>query len=147
MKKQQLKSLDRRLSLFLRELLEPMGRSERRHWARVYLQGLLLDGDRKSIGPIAERIPPDTQALRQFVGQSPWAVHDIQRRLARKIVDLFSNAEVWIVDETSFPKDAVQVEPATVVWRQIPMLSRRRLKGLDGPENILLWQRCLNPKI
>jgi len=105
MKKQQLKSLDRRLSLFLRELLEPMGRSERRHWARVYLQGLLLDGDRKSIEPIAERIPgADVQALRQFVGQSPWAVHDIQRRLAKKIVDLFSNAEVWVVDETSFPK-------------------------------------------
>jgi SRSO17 transposase len=105
MKKQQLDSLDRRLSLFLQDLLEPMGRSERRHWAKIYLQGLLLDGDRKSIEPIAERIPgADVQALRQFVGQSPWAVHEIQRRLAIKIIDLLSDAEVWIIDETSFPK-------------------------------------------
>ena len=44
-----LKALDRRLQRFLEDLLEPMGRSERRHWARVYLEGLLLDGERKSI--------------------------------------------------------------------------------------------------
>jgi SRSO17 transposase len=105
MKKQQLRALDRRLSLFLQDLLEPMGRSERRRWAKVYLEGLLLDGDRKSIEPIAERIPgADVQALRQFVGQSPWAVQEIQRRLALKMVDLLSEAEVWIIDETSFPK-------------------------------------------
>ena len=93
------------MSQFLRDLLEPMGRSERRHWARVYLEGLLLDGDRKSIEPIADRIPgADVQALRQFVGQSPWAVQEIQQRLALKMVDLLSDAEVWIIDETSFPK-------------------------------------------
>lgn len=91
--------------MFLRDLLEPMGRSERRHWARVYLEGLLLDGDRKSIEPMAEKIPgADVQALRQFVGQSPWAVDQVQQRLARKMVDLLSDAEVWIIDETSFPK-------------------------------------------
>ena len=46
----------------------------------------------------------DVQALRQFVGQSPWAVEAVQRQLARKVVDLLSNPEVWILDETSFPK-------------------------------------------
>jgi SRSO17 transposase len=44
------------------------------------------------------------QALRQFVGQSPWAVEEVQRRLAHQVVDLLSEAEVWIIDETSFPK-------------------------------------------
>ena len=105
MKPEQLKSLDRRLSQFLDDLLMPMGRSERRHWARVYLEGLLLDGERKSIEPIAERIRgADVQALRQFVGQSPWAVEEVQRRLALKVTDLLSEAEVWILDDTSFPK-------------------------------------------
>ena len=90
---------------FLEDLLEPMGRRERRHWARVYIQGLLLDGERKSIEPLASRIAgADVQALRQFVGQSPWAVEEVQRRLAHKVVDLLSEAEVWIIDETSFPK-------------------------------------------
>jgi SRSO17 transposase len=82
-----------------------MGRSERRHWARVYLQGLLLDGERKSIEPMASRIEgADVQALRQFVSQSPWEVAEIERRLADKVVDLLSEPEVWIIDETSFPK-------------------------------------------
>jgi DDE superfamily endonuclease len=90
---------------FLEDLLEPMGRRERRHWARIYVQGLLLDGERKSIEPMASRIEgADVQALRQFVGQSPWAVEEVQRRLAHKVVDLLSEAEVWIIDETSFPK-------------------------------------------
>jgi SRSO17 transposase len=105
MKAQILKSLETRLTRFLEELIEPMGRSERRHWARVYVQGLLLDGDRKSIEPMADRIPEaDVQALRQFVGQSPWAVEHVQQRLAEKVVDLLGEPEVWILDETSFPK-------------------------------------------
>jgi len=105
MKPQQVRALDHRLSEFLENLLEPMGRSERRHWARVYVQGLLLDGERKSIEPIADRIEgADVQALRQFVGQSPWAVEEVQRRLALKVADLLGDAEVWILDDTSFPK-------------------------------------------
>jgi SRSO17 transposase len=66
---------------------------------------LLLDGERKSIEPLASRIAgADVQALHQFVGQSPWAVAEVQRRLAHQVVDLLSEAEVWIIDETSFPK-------------------------------------------
>jgi len=98
-------ALDKRLDGFLQDLLAPLGRSERRHWAKVYLQGLLLDGDRKSIEPMAERIQgAEVQALRQFVGQSPWAVAEVQRRLAEQIVDELSEPEVWMIDETSFPK-------------------------------------------
>ena len=101
----ELQALDERLTAFLEDLLAPMGRSERRHWARVYIEGLLLDGERKSIEPLASRISgADVQALRQFVGQSPWAVEAVQQQLARKVVDLLSDPEVWILDETSFPK-------------------------------------------
>jgi SRSO17 transposase len=99
-----LKALDRRLQHFLEDLTEPMGRSERRHGARVYLEGLLLDGERKSIEPMAARVGADVQALRQFLGQSPWEVEEVQHRLALKVVDLLSEPEVWIIDETAFPK-------------------------------------------
>ncbi len=98
-------ALDRRLDHFLAGLTESLGRSERHRWAKVYLQGLLMDGDRKSIEPLAERIAgADVQALRQFVGQSPWAVELIQQRLAEKVADLLTEPEVWMIDETSFPK-------------------------------------------
>jgi SRSO17 transposase len=98
-------ALDGRLDRFLADVTASLGRSERHHWAKVYLQGLLLEGGRKSIEPLAGRIDgADVQSLRQFVGQSPWAVEQIQQRLAEKVVDLLAEPEVWMIDETSFPK-------------------------------------------
>ena len=80
----ELAALDQRLGDFLAQLIAPMGRAERRHWARVYVSGLLLDGERKSVEPMAARIEgAEVQALRQFVGQSPWEVEAVQRGLAR----------------------------------------------------------------
>lgn len=90
--------------MFLEELVEPMGRSERRHWACVYVEGLLLDGERKSIEPIAARTGGDSQALQQFVGQSPWDVALVQEQLAGKLARKFPEPQAWIIDETSFPK-------------------------------------------
>ena len=98
-------ALDERLDQFLADVTASLGRSERHHWAKVYLQGLLMEGGRKSIEPIADRIAgADVQSLRQFVGQSPWAVEQIQKQLAEKVVDLLAEPEVWMIDETSFPK-------------------------------------------
>ena len=56
-------------------------------WAGVYLQGLLLDGERKSVEPLARRVTlPDgltskdpEQALQQFINQSPWDEHAVLR--------------------------------------------------------------------
>ena len=60
----ELAGVETRLDGFLSGLLAGLGRSERRHWAKVYLRGLLLDGERKSIEPMAGRIPgADVQAL------------------------------------------------------------------------------------
>src|ERR1039457_7101770 len=97
-------ALDDRLDTSSSDLIAPLGRSERRRWAKTYLQGLLLDGARKSIEPLASRTGADVQSLRQFVGQSPWAVEEMQGRLAGKVVDMLTEPEVWMIDETSFPK-------------------------------------------
>jgi SRSO17 transposase len=98
-------ALDGRLDRFLADLTASLGRRERHRWAKVYLQGLLMEGGRKSIEPLAGRIEgADVQSLRQFVGQSPWAVEQIQQKLAEKVVDLLAEPEVWMIDETSFPK-------------------------------------------
>ena len=105
MNEKELGAVSRRLDEFLGDLLAPMGRSERRHWATIYIQGLLMDGERQSIEPMANRIAgADIQSLRQFVGQSPWAVEEVQHLLAEKVVDLLTEPEVWMIDETSFPK-------------------------------------------
>src|SRR2546422_1552767 len=69
----QIRKCHERLERFLVDLLEPVGRSERRHWGAVYVRGLLLDGERKSVEPMASRLPEgNVQAMQQFIGQSPW---------------------------------------------------------------------------
>ena len=47
----------KRLEQFLGDLLEPLGRRERRQWSSVYVRGLLLEGERKTIEPMAARLP------------------------------------------------------------------------------------------
>jgi hypothetical protein len=65
---QSLISIEARPMRFLEDSLKSIGRSERRHWAQVYVNGVLPDVDRKSIMPMAARIPgTDLQALRQFM--------------------------------------------------------------------------------
>jgi len=100
----EIESLEGRLNVFLENLLEPMGRSERRHWAQLYVKGLMLDGDRKSVEPMSARLGVDVQSMSQFVGQSPWQVQEVQRRLASQVIEQLRDPEVWMIDETSFPK-------------------------------------------
>ena len=50
---------------------------------------------------MAARVGADVQALRQFAGQSPWAVEEVQRALAQQVVDALSEPQVWMIDEPS----------------------------------------------
>lgn len=100
-----LAAAERRLTVFLDGLIPLLGRAERRHWGTVYVRGLLLDGERKSIEPMAARLPgADVQALRQFVNQSPWAWAPVQEALTAHVMDRLLPEAVLIIDETSFPK-------------------------------------------
>src|SRR3982750_2158422 len=85
-------------------MLAPLGRRERRHWGSVYVRGLLLDGERKSVGAMAERLPDgNEQNLQQFVSQSPWPWEPVRERLAQKVAKAFATT-AWLVDDTGFPK-------------------------------------------
>ena len=77
------------------EWLEPFlavfKRSEQRCWAPRYLQGLIGQGARKSVEPMAERVcPGQTQQLHHFVSTSPWSTAPLEQVL-RKTAD----ALVW----------------------------------------------------
>src|SRR5450755_3210453 len=57
-----------RLVEFADEMFESMARKDQRRWGECYLRGLMLDGKRKSIEPMAARLPDgDEQCLQQFV--------------------------------------------------------------------------------
>jgi SRSO17 transposase len=72
---------------FLTTVLPELGRKDRRHWGEVYVRGLLLERERKSIEPVAQRLPDgNVQALQHFIGQSPWPYEAVRRQLARVLL-------------------------------------------------------------
>src|SRR3954467_13812234 len=82
-------------------------------WSGVYLQGLLHDGERKSIEPPAARVtlPPGLtakapeQALQQFVNQSPWDDQALAKRYRQHLAQTFASPEgIFVFDDTSYPK-------------------------------------------
>ena len=104
MKPAELARVRGRLVAFAEEMFAPLARSDQRRWGEVYLRGLMLEGRRKSIEPMAARLADgDEQCLQQFVNQSPWAWEPVRARLARRLVEAIEPA-AWIVDDTGFPK-------------------------------------------
>src|SRR5512132_632412 len=94
----------RRLVAFAQAMFEPLARADQRRWGEVYLRGLMLDGKRKSIQPMAERLPDgNEQALQQFVSQSPWDWRPVRQRLATQMTAVV-DPDAWVVDDTGFPK-------------------------------------------
>jgi len=83
-------------------------------WSGVYLRGLLQDGQRKSIEPMAARVPRPVelldirdpeQALQQFVNQSPWDESKVEARYRSVMADsLASPRGIFVIDDTGFPK-------------------------------------------
>src|SRR4051794_5689178 len=82
-------------------------------WAGVYLQGLLIDGERKSVEPLSRRVTlpeeldvkdPD-QALQQFVNQSPWDHKPVLRRYRSLLAQTLASPQgIFLFDDVSFPK-------------------------------------------
>ncbi len=104
------------LDAFCAEVLAPITRKDSRGWGNCYLRGLMLDGHRKSIQPMAERLPDgNMQALQQFVASSPWDHAPIRRRIATKVSQTI-NPDVWVIDDTSFPKAGTASVGAAHQW-------------------------------
>lgn len=89
---------------FLEPLVAELGRSERREGAALYVQGLLMPGERKSIEPMAARLRTDSQKLQQFLADSPWDEQDVWRAIRRKVVPVLEPLVAWIIDETGWLK-------------------------------------------
>ena len=93
-----------RLEEFAAEVFAPLTRADQRDKGATYVRGLLLDGRRKSMQPMAERLGVDHQGLQQFVSSSTWAVEPVRQRLARRAVTVV-DPDAWVVDDTGFVKD------------------------------------------
>jgi SRSO17 transposase len=90
---------------FAARMLADLPRKDQRVKGETYVRGLLLDGKRKSMQPMAERLGVDYQGLQQFVTNSTWD-HVEVRRLAGWATE-FVRPEALVVDDTGFVKDGV----------------------------------------
>jgi SRSO17 transposase len=101
----QIEGLRAELSGFVADVFASVPRRDQRAKGNCYLRGLMLDGRRKSIQPMAGRLPDgNEQNLQQFVNQSTWDPVPVRRRIAERMVPLIG-PQAWAVDDVSFPKD------------------------------------------
>jgi SRSO17 transposase len=90
---------------FAGEMYGSLARCDQRAKGEQYVRGLLLEGRRKSIQPMAARLADgDEQGLQQFITDSPWDDMPVRRRLARRMTAEIE-PEGWVIDDTGLPKD------------------------------------------
>jgi SRSO17 transposase len=111
MNRREITRLDRELSAYVEEMFNGMGRRERLSALGLYVTGLLLDGDRKSIEPMAGRLVDDAgeiqamrQRLQQAVTVADWSDVEIWKRLATKVERELPGVEALVIDDTGFAK-------------------------------------------
>jgi SRSO17 transposase len=107
----QITKLDRELGNYLEHFVEGLGRPERRDALRLYMTGLLLDGERKSVAPIAGRLVDAAdqveamrQRLQQAVNVAQWNDEVMLDRLAVKLDGELPGVEAFVIDDTGFAK-------------------------------------------
>src|SRR5450631_3989488 len=82
----------------------PSGTQHRDAAGELYVRGLLTDGRRKSMQPMAERLGVDHQRLQQFITSSTWDYVAVRRNVARWFA-ASQPVEALVADDTGFAKD------------------------------------------
>jgi SRSO17 transposase len=98
---------------YTKQFRDAFRRRDQARWAAVYLQGLLREGGRKTIGSLARRVtlPPDltvedtAQALQNFVNQSPWDENKVWRRYRDLMAERHADADgAFVLNDLAFVK-------------------------------------------
>jgi SRSO17 transposase len=102
---EQIEHVRPRLVEFTTQMLDDaVGRSDQRVKGELYVRGLLTDGARKSMQPMAERLGVDHQQLQQFVTSSTWDYRTVRANVARWAGEAIDPAG-YVIDDSGFAKD------------------------------------------
>src|SRR6266481_1761282 len=93
-----------RLLDFTAEMPGGLRRKDQRAAGELYVRGLLTDGRRRSMVPMAGRLGIDHQRLQQFITSSTWDYAAVRANVARWFAASLP-VEALVVDDTGFPKD------------------------------------------
>src|SRR5664279_5012434 len=93
----------------LDEYMEPfMGffhRSDSRDLAECYVAGLLMDGERKSVEPMSERVNGPERSMQRLLSDARWDEHGILAAYRARMLTVTSDPMgVLVLDDTGFPK-------------------------------------------
>jgi SRSO17 transposase len=105
-----MRGIEKELGSFLEYSFSGLGRIERRDALGYYVRGLLLDGDRKSMEPMAQRLAPEGKAeafrqrMQQAVAVANWDERIVYRRVAERAYEMLPDIDAWALDDTGFPK-------------------------------------------
>lgn len=105
---------EHRLAQYFDRIGTVLGSPTRRESFAIYAMGILGDGERKSVEPIAARACPDPdridafhQRLLHFAANSPWSDDRVRATAAHYALDEMTRneaVEAWIIDDTGFLK-------------------------------------------
>jgi len=110
MNRGELRAIETSLEAFLDYCFQGLGRVERRQALGHYVRGLMLDGERKSIEPVAQRLAPEGQAqayrqrMQEAVSFVDWDQRIVFRRIGERACEMLPGIAAWVVDDTGFPK-------------------------------------------
>ncbi len=93
-----------RLLEFTGQMLASLARKDQRATAERYVRGLLGEGRRKSMQPMADRLGIDYQQFQQFITSSTWDYTAVRRTLATRTAPMIKPV-AYVVDDTGLPKD------------------------------------------
>src|SRR5687767_13999343 len=85
-------------------MLGGVPRRDQRAKGEEYVRGLLTDGARKSMQPMAARLGVDYHGLQQFITSSTWDYQAVRRNVARWAAETI-DPDAYVVDDSGFPKD------------------------------------------
>ncbi len=94
------------LSEWLKPFLARLGHKARRRMCPLYVAGLIGPGERKSVGPMAERLAPGNyDQLHHFVSSGVWDAAPLEEELAIQANRLVGGPDaVLVIDDTALPK-------------------------------------------
>ncbi len=97
---------EQRLDRWLAPFVQALGRKGRDKWASLYVTGLLLPAERKSITPISARVAPeDSDQLNHFIAASTWDTAPLEHVLCEKADAMLGGDDAHlIIDDTGIPK-------------------------------------------
>lgn len=102
---QELLGLDSDLNDFVEDMFASLTRKGWQERCSCYLTGLMLDGRRKSVQPMAARLDePNDQSLQHFLANTPWDPVPVRRAVARRMHRVIGPS-AWVIDDTGFVKD------------------------------------------